>query len=174
MGAITRGQRQTGGQGLFRADDNLESAYAKAALRQFYQLLYAGKVDGCSLTEFQDATGLDLCDQDGSLREDLPPITQFLNRILALRIDLQNTLFATFEELLDARIEGAIAAGTYDIGVETLTAESFRDRRAPHGLHPCRDRRRDALLPRGAQRPQPPAAARRGARPRRAAPAPGC
>lgn len=126
LGAITRGQRQTGGQGLFRADDNLESAYAKAALRQFYQLLHAGKIEGCSLNEFQDATGLDLCDQDGSLREDLPPITQFLNRILALRIDLQNTLFATFEELLDARIEDAMAAGTYDIGVETLTAESFR------------------------------------------------
>ena len=52
LGAITRGQRQTGGQGLFRADDNLESPYAKAALRQFYQLLYAGKIDGCSLTRF--------------------------------------------------------------------------------------------------------------------------
>ena len=45
LGAITRGQRQTGGQGLFRADDNLESPYAKAALRQFYQLLYAGKIE---------------------------------------------------------------------------------------------------------------------------------
>jgi hypothetical protein len=31
LGAITRGQRQTDGQGLFRADDNLESAYAKAS-----------------------------------------------------------------------------------------------------------------------------------------------
>ncbi len=46
--------------------------------------------------------------------------------MLALRIDLQNTLFAAFEQLLEARIEGALAAGTYDIGVETLTAESFR------------------------------------------------
>jgi hypothetical protein len=36
LGAITRGQRQTGGQGLFRADDNLESVYARAALRQLY------------------------------------------------------------------------------------------------------------------------------------------
>ena len=125
LGAITRGQRQTGGQGLFRADDNLESPYAKAALRQFYQLLYAGKIDGCSLTDFEDRTGLDLTDQDGSLREELPPITQFLNRVLALRIDLQNTLFAAFEQLLEARIEGAIAAGTYDVGVETLMAESF-------------------------------------------------
>jgi hypothetical protein len=51
LGAITRGQRQTGGQGLFRADDNLESAYAKAALRQFYQLLHAGKIEGCSLVD---------------------------------------------------------------------------------------------------------------------------
>ncbi|MGC2524706.1 MAG: strawberry notch C-terminal domain-containing protein, partial [Stellaceae bacterium] len=126
LGAITRGQRQTGGQGLFRADDNLESPYAKAALRQFYQLLYAGKIEGCSLGDFQDATGLDLTDQDGSLREELPPITQFLNRILALRIAMQNLLFAAFEQLLDARIEAAIAAGTYDIGVETLTAESFQ------------------------------------------------
>ena len=125
LGAITRGQRQTGGQGLFRADDNLESPYAKAALRQFYQLLYAGKIDGCSLNDFEDRTGLDLTDQDGSLREELPPITQFLNRVLALRIDLQNTLFASFEQLLEARIEAAVASGTYDIGVETLIAESF-------------------------------------------------
>jgi hypothetical protein len=126
LGAITRGQRQTGGQGLFRADDNLESPYAQAALRQFYQLLYAGKIEGCSLGEFQDATGLDLCDQDGSLREELPPITQFLNRVLALRIAMQNLLFAAFEQLLEARIEAAVSAGIYDIGVETLTAESFR------------------------------------------------
>jgi len=125
LGAITRGQRQTGGQGLFRADDNLESLYAKAALRNFYQLLHAGKIEGCSLTALQDATGLDLTDEDGSLREELPPITQFLNRVLALRIDLQNTLFAAFEQLLETRIEGAIAAGTFDVGVETLIAEGF-------------------------------------------------
>ena len=65
LGAITRGQRQTGGQGLFRADDNLESPYAKAALRKFYWLLYAGKIEGCSLPQFEESTGLDLTDQDG-------------------------------------------------------------------------------------------------------------
>ena len=32
LGAITRGQRQTGGQGLFRPEDNLESHYARDAL----------------------------------------------------------------------------------------------------------------------------------------------
>src|SRR3546814_6961814 len=83
-------QRQTGGQGLFRADDNLESPYAKAALRQFYQALRAGRIACCSLATFTEHTGLDLTDQDGSLKEDLPPITRFLNRLLALSIGLQD------------------------------------------------------------------------------------
>jgi predicted RNA methylase len=126
LGAITRGQRQTGGQGLFRAEDNLEGEHARAALRQFYQALFAGRVEGCSLTRFEEATGLQLADRDGSLREELPPITTFLNRLLALPIALQNLLFGAFEDLLAARIEGAVAAGTYDKGVETITAESLR------------------------------------------------
>ncbi|GEP59085.1 hypothetical protein RSO01_62510 [Reyranella soli] len=136
LGAITKGQRQTGGQGLFR-NDNLESPYGRAALRQLYLLLFAGKVEGCSLEAFQAATGLRLTDQDGSLREELPPITTFLNRLLALTIDLQNMLFGAFEELLQAKIEGARASGTYDVGVETLIAESLAviDRRAVY-VHP--------------------------------------
>ncbi|VIO70338.1 hypothetical protein CI1B_29910 [Bradyrhizobium ivorense] len=114
----------TGGQGLFRPEDNLESRYGRDALRQLYTLLVRGKVDGCSLEWFEDATGLQLTDANG-LRDDLPPITTFLNRLLALTIDLQNVLFTVFEQLLTARIEGAIASGTYDIGLETLRADSF-------------------------------------------------
>ena len=124
LGAITRGQRQTGGQGLFRPEDNLESQYGRDALRQLYMLLVRGKVDGCSLGRFEDATGLKLMDANG-LRDDLPPITTFLNRLLALTIDLQNVLFTAFEQLLTARIEGAVASGTYEVGLETLRAESF-------------------------------------------------
>ncbi|MGD9920472.1 MAG: strawberry notch-like NTP hydrolase domain-containing protein [Pseudorhodoplanes sp.] len=124
LGAITKGQRQTGGQGLFRAEDNLESHYARDALRQLYLLLVMGKVEGCSLQTFEDATGLKLTDTNG-IKDELPPITTFLNRLLALTIGLQNILFVAFEQLLAARIEGAIASGTYDVGLETLTAESF-------------------------------------------------
>jgi hypothetical protein len=124
LGAITKGQRQTGGHGLFRAEDNLESHYARDALRQLYLLLVMGKVEGCSLQTFEDATGLKLIDA-GGIKDEMPPITTFLNRLLALTIDLQNILFAAFEQLLAARIEGAIASGTYDVGLETLTAESF-------------------------------------------------
>ena len=60
LGAITRGQRQTGGQGMFRAEDNLESAYARDALRAFYGLIHAGKIDACSLQRFEEATGVAL------------------------------------------------------------------------------------------------------------------
>ncbi|SDO65331.1 strawberry notch-like NTP hydrolase domain-containing protein [Afipia sp. GAS231] len=136
LGAITRGQRQTGGHGLFRPEDNLESQYGRDALRQLYMLLARGKVDGCSLERFEDATGLKLTDANG-LKDELPPITTFLNRLLALTIDLQNILFTAFEQLLTARIEGAIASGTYDVGLETLRAESFvvTDRRTIY-VHP--------------------------------------
>jgi hypothetical protein len=124
LGAITRGQRQTGGQNLFRPEDNLESHYGRDALRQLYTLLVRGKIEGCSLPRFEAATGLKLMDANG-IKDDLPPITTFLNRMLALTIELQGILFTAFEQLLNARIEGAIAAGTYDMGLETLRAESF-------------------------------------------------
>ena len=72
------------------------------------------------------------------IKDDLPPITTFLNRLLALTIDLQNVLFTAFEQLLTARIEGAIASGIYDVGLETLRAESFivADRRTIY-THPA-------------------------------------
>ncbi|MCS9837936.1 strawberry notch C-terminal domain-containing protein [Pseudomonas aeruginosa] len=124
LGAITRGQRQTGGQGLFRPEDNLESHYARDALRQLYLLLVRGKVEGCSLDRFETATGLKLMDDNG-IKDELPPITTFLNRLLALTIELQGVLFTAFEQLLMAKIEGAIRSGHYDVGLETLQAESF-------------------------------------------------
>ncbi len=124
LGAITRGQRQTGGQGLFRPEDNLESSYARDALRQLYLLIVRGKIEGCSLHRFESSTGLKLVDDNG-IKDELPPITTFLNRLLALTIELQGILFTAFEQLLDAKVAGAIASGVYDVGLETLTAESF-------------------------------------------------
>ncbi|MER9655219.1 strawberry notch family protein [Mesorhizobium sp. M0152] len=137
LGAITRGQRQTGGAGLFRAEDNLESPYARAALRQFYHLLHQGKIEGCSLSTFETVTGLSLTTDEGGLRDELPPITTWLNRLLALRIETQNLLFEVFEQLMTAKVEGAIAAGNYDKGLETITAESIvvTDRRTVYA-HP--------------------------------------
>jgi hypothetical protein len=126
LGALTRGQRQTGGQGLFNEGDNFESLYARAALTDFYHSLYHNRIASCTLTEFEGFTGLSLSDREGGLKQELPPISQFLNRLLALPISLQNALFQQFELRLESRIEAAIASGTYEVGVEMLRAESFR------------------------------------------------
>lgn len=125
LGAITKGQRETGGQNMFRAEDNLESAYARKALRNFFWDLTKGRISACSQVRFEEMTGLSLMDSDGTLKEQLPPIQQFLNRCLALTIDMQDAIFECFGGLLDAIIDDAIAAGTYEVGLETLRAEKF-------------------------------------------------
>lgn len=124
LGALTRGQRQTGGQNLFDPADNLESDLAREALVQWYHLLHAGKLASTTLATFCAMTGLALVDGDsGSLREQLPPIQRWLNRILALRIAVQNAIFEEYMGLLQTRIEAARAAGTLDVGVEAIAAE---------------------------------------------------
>ena len=130
LGAITRGQRDSqtamGGSdaALFRESDNLESVYARAALRQFYGALWHGSIEGWNLERFEKATGLKLT-WEGNLKEDLPPMPRFLNRLLALPIAEQNQLFAELEERIAANIEQAIEAGSYEVGVETVTADSL-------------------------------------------------
>ncbi len=57
LGAITRGQRQTGGQGLFRAEDNLESPYASAALTELYHPHLSGPVSLSSLEAIRERHG---------------------------------------------------------------------------------------------------------------------
>lgn len=73
LGALTRGQRQTGSQNLFDPADNLESDLAKEALVQWYRLLHAGKLASIKLAAFEQMTGLALVDADsGMLKERLP------------------------------------------------------------------------------------------------------
>ena len=125
LGALTRGQRDAQGGGMFRPEDNLESAYAHAALRQLYRSIHRGHVDEWSLETLESLTGLRLTDREGYLKEQLPPMSQFLNRLLALPIDRQNSLFTELETRIEAVIEDARSAGSYNIGLETLVAESF-------------------------------------------------
>ncbi|MCB1355200.1 MAG: strawberry notch family protein [Maritimibacter sp.] len=123
LGALTKGQRETGSQGMFREEDNLESPIARAALRGYYADLAAGRATAMSYEQFTDWTALRLIDQDGVLLEELPPIQRFLNRVLALPIHMQNALFAEFMSRIADQTERARAAGTLDLGVETLRGE---------------------------------------------------
>lgn len=131
LGALTKGQRQTGDQGLFSARDNLENREARDALIQFYVDLSRGAIPAVSIDEFEHQTGLRLRERDsegnprGGLKQDLPPITQFLNRLLSLKIELQNRVFAAFSERLDRLIEVRREAGLLDVGLETIRADKI-------------------------------------------------
>jgi hypothetical protein len=125
LGALTRGQRQTGGQNLFDPADNLESSYAKEALNRWFGLLFIGKLEAIGLAKFQELTGLRLEGPDGGMVDDLPTIQRWLNRILALPIALQNAIFDEFLALVEARVDAARQAGTLDLGVETIAVEGF-------------------------------------------------
>ena len=125
MGALTRGQRQTGGQNLFDPADNLESDYARDALSRWFQLLYDGKLEATSFGNFVGRTGLRLENPDGGLTDNLPTIQRWLNRTLALPITLQNAIFEEYLGLVEARIEAAREAGTLDQGLETVRVDHF-------------------------------------------------
>ena len=129
LGALTRGQREATSQGMFTAADNLESHYAAIALNNFFTDLYRGKTD----LSFHDVTkqmGLNLLDENGALSESkMPGIPQFLNRLLSLKTDRQNAVFAEFENRLVEAVEYAKQQGLYDVGLQTLTAASIKKTR---------------------------------------------
>ncbi len=124
LGALTKGQRETGGQGFFDARDNLESQHANDALKQFFRRIYQdGEVRGLTLDDFEKQTGLRLTNSDGNLTNDLPSMQQFLNRLLSLGYDSQNAVFDAFSEDLDRVIEREIQNGTLDRGIENLKGD---------------------------------------------------
>jgi hypothetical protein len=130
LGALTKGQRQAGDQGVFSARDNLESTEARQALQQFYSALLRDELDGITINEFEAQTGLQLRTKDDEgrvtgVKLELPPITTFLNRLLSLKVDLQNRVFDAFSEKLDAVIEGRREAGLLDVGLETVKADKI-------------------------------------------------
>lgn len=128
LGALTKGQRQTGSQGLFSASDNLESSIAKDALERFYSDLVSGRIEGLDAKDLLGKMGLDnMLDQYGNLLEtmDRRDITKWLNRLLSLESGLQNRVFDEFSDRMDALVEAAMVDGTLDMGLENYHADSI-------------------------------------------------
>lgn len=127
LGAITKGERQavTGGEdaALFTAADNLESTEAKQALRRFYDDAMSGQIEGVSMEMLEERLGLALRDANGNQKSSLPPITQFLNRVLSLPVNEQNIVFEAFESRLQEQVEIAQSRGELDQGIETVRAD---------------------------------------------------
>ena len=126
LGALTSGQRDTAGGALFSATDNLESVYSTRAVQQFF-----GNAFGVSRRTGYDALPADLLEQMGlsgiidkdtnQIAEDkIPQVTQFLNRLMSLRIDTQGKVFDLFLAELEQQIEVAKQMGSFDDGMQTI------------------------------------------------------
>lgn len=129
LGALTKGQRETGSGGFFTARDNLESEYAHDAVSRMIQDIYRGNVPNITMSDFMAETGLhNLINQEtgGLDMTRIPPPTQFLNRLLNMSLERQEEVFAEFSRRLDQNIQSALEAGTLDVGMETLRAEHIR------------------------------------------------
>lgn len=123
LGALTKGERRTGDQGMFGMRDNLESTEAREGLTKFIEDVVGGKVEGVTTEDIQKGMGLKLYDAEGKLVQ--PKMETFLNRVLSLKVDDQNRVFEAFSQRMDDAIDRAAAAGTLDAGVETYKADKI-------------------------------------------------
>jgi hypothetical protein len=122
LGALTRGHRGATGGGLFSAADNLESREAEQALQAFWHSLLSGHLS-MPVSEFEQKTGLRLRDKDGNTVSQLPVMKDFLNRLLNMRLEDQDTLFSDYEQILQEIVHHAQESGTLDVGIETIRAD---------------------------------------------------
>ena len=144
LGALSRGQREAADNGLFRAEDNLETSYAHAALRVLLDDIAAGRTEDISREQFYLQTGIDAADDE--LRAGRAPVggrklprhrylrmTRFLNRLLACDIaadgGFQGRVMDAFVDRLEHVIDDAIARRAYDVGVETFRPDHLTVRR---------------------------------------------
>ena len=129
LGALTKGQRQTGSQGLFTAGDNLENSFAADVLAGYYKTLILNRVDGVSDgVAVIEKLGLKdkILDEYGHINphaNELREVNKFLNRILSLECHEQNAVFDGYAERLHIATEKALQDGTLDKGLENYRAD---------------------------------------------------
>jgi hypothetical protein len=118
LGALTKGQRQASGSGMFGQRDNLESSIAQASLREFYKTLSTSIIKKMGL-------GDKLLNEYGRYVEDYvtaTDISMFLNRILSLEVDEQNEVFRDFYDMFQKAYDRALENGYVDMGMENYRA----------------------------------------------------
>ena len=129
LGALTKGQRDTG-SGMFGTKDNLETDLARDSLREFYIRLGKNQIEGIDGMKTLDRLGLKqkFTDEFGGFKVNdslARDIGTFLNRILALEVEEQNTVFDAFISIYEMELEAAMQAGTLDTGMENVKADKI-------------------------------------------------
>ena len=134
LGALTKGERQSLGNDLFRPED-VTDEYGQAALCRLYREIETGKHREMEL-------GLAVLDRMGVLNKERTAVRenyasnveQFLNRIMVLPVATQNQVFELFYERYLHVVEGAKSQGAFDFGVEEIRARDLRQVSQPETL----------------------------------------
>lgn len=124
MGALTMGQRDTAGGTMFKASDNLESKYATRAVEQFFDNLIASRyAELPAFMEVLKQMGLEKAfdpQTRGANKDGIPPVRQFLNRMLSVSLEMQETIMTLFAEEIESQVELAKSMGAFDDGLKTV------------------------------------------------------
>jgi hypothetical protein len=115
LGALTQGDRSAQNKGLFNEGDNLEGRQSQIAVNRLIPMLSKDILEAMNIKPQTDRRG----------RPEEVPVSQFLNRVLALDIDAQRHVFDLFSRIQNEEIEKARANGTLDTGTRTLRADSL-------------------------------------------------
>ncbi len=130
LGALTRGQRDASGNGLFSAADNLETTYGSDALASLLRQIAENGLPGFPYADFKLQTNLDLRTEAGQLRTTTVTVPRFLNRLLAVDIDAEGGKQGVLMDALEHRMEELVAHakhnGVYDAGVQTIAPLHLR------------------------------------------------
>lgn len=136
LASLTRGQRDANSTNeMFSSDDNLETKYGEAALRDMMRSFEADKFNGMTKVEFYEQTGIDaaaVCMGYNSAKSALQKVNipRFLNRLLAVDIDedggKQETLLTFLVTNMQELKAQDIADGKYDAGLQTISALSLK------------------------------------------------
>ncbi len=124
LGAMTRGERNAIGGGLFSAADNLETPYAGDAVSQLIKLIDGNAIATIDRARFEAQT---LLKTGSDQKAATLPVPRFLNRVLACDLDLQEAIIEAFFNAIEEIIASARAQGRYDEGVRSLRALAVKD-----------------------------------------------
>ncbi|MBX9787486.1 MAG: strawberry notch family protein [Pirellulales bacterium] len=134
LGALTKGERHSLSSDLFRPED-VTDEFGKAALARLYRQIQSGQ-------HSEDGIGMRVLDRMGVLDKDktavrdnyVSNVEQFLNRIMVLRVEMQNRIFELFHERYVEAVEAAKRQSAFDFGVEEIRARNLKRIAEPETL----------------------------------------
>lgn len=118
LGALTSGERKNASKGIFTEEDNLESKQARRAMDRVFGTL--------NKTSRGKQLIADMGLTEANSKNDEINIMTVFNRILALDIEDQESIFSIFGDYLKQEIYKAKEVGELDTRTENVKAESIK------------------------------------------------